>query len=88
MLSEFYVGTDGYDIGGMALFFGILGSCSFERTLHRHSSTIHRVILDECSKILEEAGEIKSHVIVVSYDVGWRKIQLEEYMILFQVIIL
>ena len=55
MLSAFYIGTGGYDIGGMASFFGIPGGRSFERTFHRHSHSIHCVILDECTKILEEA---------------------------------
>jgi len=55
MLSAFYLGTGGYDIGGMASFFGIPGGRGFERTFHTHSSTIHRVILDECTKILDEA---------------------------------
>ena len=54
MLSAFYLGTGGYDIGGMASFFCIPGGRGFERTFHTHSSTIHRVILDECYKILEE----------------------------------
>ena len=55
MLSAFYLGTGGYDIGGMASFFGIPGGRGFERTFHTYSSTIHRVILDECNKILDEA---------------------------------
>ena len=55
MLSTFYVGTGGYDIGGMASCFGIPGGRGFERTFHDYSCTIHCVILDECWLILDEA---------------------------------
>ena len=60
MLSAFYVGTGGYDIGGTASFLGIPGGRSFERAFHRHSDVVHNVILRECETIMDEAmnGEI------------------------------
>ena len=64
VLTAFYIGTGGYDIGSIACFLGINGGRSWERSFHRHSETIHSVILETTKEILDNAflGEVEATI--------------------------
>ena len=51
MMSAYYAGTGGSDIGNVSAFLGIPGGKSFERTYHRHSPSMTKHIM----KVAEDA---------------------------------
>jgi len=55
MLLTFYCGTGGFDVGSFVSFFGIPGGGSWERTFHRKSGVVHKIILDLCDLVLAES---------------------------------
>jgi len=61
MMSAFYIGTGGFDIGNVTAFLGIPGGKSWERTYHRHSSSMTKHIMkvaeDEMRGALNEEIE-------------------------------
>uniref|UniRef100_A0A7S0C7E0 Mutator-like transposase domain-containing protein n=1 Tax=Proboscia inermis TaxID=420281 RepID=A0A7S0C7E0_9STRA len=73
MMSAFYIGTGGFDIGNVTAFLGIPGGKSWERTYHRHSSSMTKHIMKVAEDEMRGADEIKTIGIAVSYDMGWQK---------------
>ena len=51
MMSAYYTGTGGFDIGNVTAFLGIPGGKSWERTYHRHSPSMTKLIM----KVAEDA---------------------------------
>jgi len=64
MLTAFYLGTGGLDIGGYASFFGLPGGRGWERSFHRNSPQVHAIVIAVATSIMEEAmiGEIKATI--------------------------
>ena len=62
MLSAFYMGTCGFDVGLFASFFGIPGGCYFERNFSRHSPSVADEIIAIGKLFIAGAiyGEIKA----------------------------
>ena len=55
ILTSYYVGIGGYDIGSIANFFGLHGGQNWERSFNRHSPELHNTLLDLSQVIKEEA---------------------------------
>jgi len=55
MLTAFYLGTAGFDVGKFAEFFDFPGGSSFERTFHRESPKVNALVLHWCELIMAEA---------------------------------
>ena len=64
MITSFYLGTGGFDVGGFVSFFGILSGRSWEKSFHRHSSKRHDIVIYVDATIMQEAmvKEIKATI--------------------------
>ena len=64
MLSAYYYGTGGFNVGVFASFFGIPGGRSWDRSFFRNMPEVHGIVLDLCNLVLGEAlsEEIKATI--------------------------
>jgi len=64
ILTSFYLGTGGVDVGGFTSFVGLPSGRSWEKFFHRHSSKIKDVVIYVTATVIQEAvvGEIKATI--------------------------
>ena len=55
MMSAFYIGTGGFDIGELVGMFGIPGGAGWERQHSRHTPFLNQIIIDLAEKMMKES---------------------------------